>query len=331
MASQDDSPGSDEFDWHVAADPDEWRTINYDPDWYDYTARIAIDRPHDLNSYVLGTLKELCAGFEYAMGDDSVQFIVLTGEGDEAFCTGGNVNEYAEKYNRNPSGFQEWGEYYGRVFDLMLHCGIPIISRVNGAVAGGGWEFVTCTDLAIATEDSRFIAPGPRVGMTSVGGLSQWLPLHMSHKKSAEMVLLSSEIDADEALELGAINEVVPSEDLDAKVHEYLDEMKTLSPSSLQYFKIHHNWWKEIVWRQTWEQAKSWFSLNMGSMEPTEGLEAFQDRRNPEMQAIRDEIADGRDPRVPFGPYAAECPECGAQYLPDESNFCLECGTELVE
>lgn len=331
MADRANDGQLDKYDWHPAADYEEWRTVNYDPDWYDYTARIAIDRPDDMNSYVLGTLKELSAAFERAMGDDSVQFIVLTGEGDNAFCTGGNVNEYADKYNKHPSGFQEWGEYYGRVFDLMLHCGIPIISKVNGVVAGGGWEFVSCTDLAVATEDAKFIAPGPRVGMSSVGGLSQWLPLHMSHKKSAEMVLLSSEISAEEAEELGAINEAVPDDELDDKVYEYLDEMKTLSPSSLQYFKVHHNWWKDIVWRQTWEQAKSWFSLNMASMEPSEGLWSFKERRKADMEGIREQVADGVDPRAPHGPYVSECPECGSDYLPGESNYCLECGTELGE
>lgn len=329
MADSAESDQLAEYDWHVAADPDEWRTVNYDPTWHDYTARIAIDRPEDMNSYVLGTLKELSAGFERAMGDERVQFIVLTGEGNKAFCTGGNVNEYAEKYNASPAKFQEWGEYYGRVFDLMLHCGIPIISRINGVVAGGGWEFVACTDLAIATDDARFIAPGPRVGMSSVGGLSQWLPLHMSHKKSAEIVLLSQEIDAAEAEELGAINKTVPQEDLDAEVRAWLDEMKTLSPSSLSYYKVHHNWWKEIVWRQTWEQAKAWFSLNMGSMEPSEGLWAFKNGEQPDMQSMRERVADGQDLRVPFGAYREECDGCGTEYLPSESNYCLECGTEL--
>lgn len=331
MTSQGSETQSDEFDWHVAEDPDDWRTVNYDPDWYDFTARIAIDRPEDMNSYVLGTLKELCAALEHAMGDERVQIIVLTGEGDEAFCTGGNVNEYAEKYNKRPMGFREWGEYYGRVFDLMLHCGIPIISKVNGAVAGGGWEFVSCTDMAVATEDAVFISPGPRVGMTSVGGLSQWLPLHMSHKKSAEMVLLSSSIDAEEAEDMGVINETVPGDELDARVYEYLDEMKTLSPTSLHYFKVQHNWWKDIVWRQTWEHAKSWFSLNMGSMEPSEGLWSFKENRDAEMEEIRESIADGTDPQVPHGPYIAECQECGSDYLPGESNYCLDCGAELAE
>lgn len=323
------SNGMEEYDWHVAEDPDDWRTVTYDPEWHEFTARIAIDRPNDMNSYVLGTLKELSAGIERAMSDSNVQFIVLTGEGDHAFCTGGNVNEYAEYYNANPSRFLEWGEYYGRVFDLILHCGIPVISRVNGAVAGGGWEFVSATDLAVATENARFIAPGPRVGMTSIGGLSQWLPLHMSHKKSNEMVLLSSEIDADEALELGVVNEVVPDDELDDQVREYLDRMTTLSPTSLQYYKTHHNWWKDLVWRTTWEHAKSWFSLNMGHVEPSEGLWSFKEDRDADMEGIRHDIAQGTDPGAPHGPLAGRCEECGAEYLPKGSEYCLECGVKL--
>jgi len=319
----------DEYDWHVAEHPDDWRTVNYDPEWHDYTARIAFDRAHDMNSYVLGTLKELCAAIERAMSERQVQFIVLTGEGDHAFCTGGNVNEYAEYYNANSRRFMEWGEYYGRVFDLILHCGIPVISRVNGTVAGGGWEFVSATDLAVATEDAQFIAPGPRVGMTSVGGLSQWLPLHMSHKKSNEMVLLSSEIDADEALELGVVNDVVPDDELDDKVYSYLDRMKELSPTSLQYYKTHHNWWKDFIWRTTWEHAKSWFSLNMGNVEPSEGLWSFKEDRPADMEKIRSDIATGTEPSAPHGPFAGTCEECGADYLPKDSEYCLECGATI--
>lgn len=319
----------DRFDWQISSNPSEWRTVEYNPERHDFTAQVAIDRPDELNSYVLGTLKELCAAFEEAMGDPNVQFVVLTGTGDDAFCTGGNVDEYAEYYTSNSRQFLEWGEYYGRVFDLILHCGLPVISRVNGAVAGGGWEFVAATDLAIATEDARFIAPGPRVGMTSVGGLSQWLPLHMSHKKSSEIVLLSDELDAEEALEAGCVNRVVQRDELDAAVIEYLDRMKELSPTSLQYYKTHHNWWKDLVWRTTWEHAKSWFSLHMGHIEPAEGLWSFKEKRQPAMEQIRRDIADGMDPSTPHGALAESCEACGASYLPSESSYCLGCGSAL--
>lgn len=318
-----------EYDWQPDREPNKWRTVKYEPNWYEYTAKISINNAKEMNSYVLGTLKELCSAFEKAMGDEKVQFIIFTGEGDRAFCTGGNVNEYAEKYNKNPWKFWEWGEYYARVFDLIMHCGKPVIARVNGATAGGGFEFVACCDLAIASEDAVFISPGPRVGMTSIGGLSQWLPLHMGIKKSAELVLLSSQINAKQALDYGVVNEVVPKDKLDDKVREYIDRMKNLSPSSLWYYKVQHNWWKELVWRLTWEHGKAWFSLNIGSIEPSEGLWAFKQKRKVEMEKIRKIIAKGVDPRVPYGPYIVKCKKCNSEYLPEKSKFCLECGEKL--
>ncbi|MDQ7028491.1 MAG: enoyl-CoA hydratase/isomerase family protein [Ardenticatenia bacterium] len=303
--------------------------IVFDRKWHDHTALLAINRPHEYNSYTLTTLREMVSAIEEAMWDDDIQFIVLTGVGDKAFCTGGNVHEYAEEYTRKAADFWKWGEIYGRVFDMIMHCGKPVIARVNGAVAGGGFEFVAACDLAIAADHARFISPGPRVGMTSVGGLSQWLPLHIGVKRTAEIVMLSTEIDARTALEWGVVNAVVPLEELDNTVHEFLERMLSLSPSSLWYFKVHLNWWRDLVWRLTWEHAKAWFSLNIGSVEPSEGLWAFKERRPSRMREIRDRIGDGMDPRYPFGPLMKRCDACDAEFLPEHSKFCLNCGTAL--
>ncbi len=307
----------------------EYKEIIFDRKWHDHTALLAINRPHEYNSYTLTTLREMVDALEEAMWDDDIQFIVLTGAGDKAFCTGGNVHEYAEEYNRKSSDFWKWGEIYGRVFDMILHCGKPVIARVNGAVAGGGFEFITACDLAIASDNSRFISPGPRVGMTSIGGLSQWLPLHIGVKRTAEIVMLSTEIDAKTALEWGVVNAIVPLEQLDDKVREYLDRMLTLSPSSLSYFKVHLNWWRDLVWRLTWEHGKAWFSLNIGGVEPSEGLWAFKEKRKPRMREIRDRIGEGMDPRYPFGPLMKRCAQCGTEFLPEDSKFCLKCGAEV--
>lgn len=307
----------------------EFKEIVYDKKWYDHTALIAINRPHEYNSYTLTTLKEMVAAIEDAMWDDNIQFIVLSGVGDRAFCTGGNVHEYAEEYTKKSSDFWKWGEIYGRVFDMIMHCGKPIIARVNGITAGGGFEFVTACDLAIASENARFISPGPRVGMTSIGGLSQWLPLHIGLKRAAEIVMLSSEIDAKTALEWGIVNDVVPLEKLDERVKEVLDRMLELSASSLWYFKVHLNWWRDLVWRLTWEHGKAWFSLNIGSVEPSEGLWSFKEKRKSRMREIRDRIGQGMDPRYPYGPLMKKCQKCGADFLPDDSKFCLVCGAEL--
>lgn len=263
------------------------------------------------------------------MWDDNIQFIVLTGAGEKAFCTGGNVKEYAEIYNKKPSDFWKWGEVYGRVFHMIRHCGKPVIARVNGITAGGDFEFVAACDLAIASENSRFISPGPRVGMTSIGGLSQWLPLHMGIKKATEIVMLSRDIPAHQALELGIVNKVVPSENLDESIKKYIDVMLNLSPSSLHYFKVHINFWRDLVWDLTWERAKEWFSLHVGSIEPSEGLWAFKEKRERDYKKIRKFIAKGGDTQFPFGPYLSECKKCGTKYLPLDSKYCLGCGKRI--
>ena len=305
-------------------------TVLYDPEWYQHTALVTINNPKQHNSYLIDTLRGMTDAFREAMWDDNVQFVVLTGAGDKAFCTGGNVHEYAEIYTKKPSDFWKWGEAYGMVFHMIRPCGKPVIARVNGYCAGGGFEFVLACDLAVAAEHAQFISPGPRVGMTSVGGLSQWLPLHTSIKKAAEIVMLSQSIPAEEALKLGVVNAVAPLEKLDDKVREMVDRMLTLSPASLHYYKLHLNFWRDLVWDLTWEQAKEWFSLHIGSVEPAAGLWAFKEKKKePVYPAIRKMLGEGMDGQFPYGPYMAFCEQCGAKYLPNESVYCLKCGAKL--
>lgn len=306
--------------------------VVYEKSWYRNTALVMINRPEQHNSYVLDTLRRLINAFDDAMSDETVHFIVLTGAGDRAFCTGGNVHEYNEVYGSKPIKWFSYGEIYGRFLDMIMHCGKPVIARINGTVAGGGLEFAAAADLAIAAEHARFLSPGPRVGMTSVGGISQWLPLHIGIKRTNELVMLSRELTAKEALEWGIVNDVCPLHELDNRVRSWIDKMSELSYTSLQYFKVQINWWKDIVWRTTWENAKMFFTLNAGSVEPYEGMKAFREKRKPgEAQSrIRSKIAAGMDPRYPHGPYAKSCPSCGAEHLPANSKYCLACGSPLT-
>ncbi len=306
-----------------------YEDILYDKKWHDHTAMVAIDRPGEYNSYTLKTLREMINAFDDAMWDDDVQFVVLTGNGEKAFCTGGNVGEYKNTYGIKPNDWWKWGEIYGRFLDAIMHCGKPVICRINGITAGGGLEFVAASDLAVASEKATFLSPGPRVGMTSIGGLSQWLPLHIGLKRTSELVMLSSEIDAAKALEWGLVNAVVPHGKLDERTKEFIDRMLDLSPTSLHYFKVHINWWRDLVWKPTWEHAKEFFSMNIGSIEPVEGLSAFEQKRKRRYREIRDEIAKGTDPRYPLGPYDKSCAKCGAPHLPHASAFCPVCGAKL--
>lgn len=306
-----------------------FKDIVYDPKWHRHTALVMINRPRYMNAYTLNTLREIVAALEAAMNDDDVQFVVVTGAGDRAFCVGGDVFEYGEVYRSKPNDWWKYGEYYGRMLEMIMHIGKPVIARINGYVAGGGWEIASAADLAIAAEHAKFLSPGPRVGMTSVGGLSQWLPLHVGLKRAAYAVFLSREIDAKTAHEWGMVNEVVPYEKLDDKVKEYIDAMSNLSPTSLQYYKVHLNWWRDIVWHPTWEHARIFFALNIGGIEPSEGMLAFMQKRERNYFAVRDDLAKGVDPRYPWGPYMKTCPHCGAKWIPAKAKFCPNCGAKI--
>ena len=120
----------------------------------DGIARITINRPNAYNSYSILTLRELYQAFLDAMVDDGIGVIVLTGAGDRAFCTGGDVKEYAENYIRHPRDFWKWMWYFNQTHDLIRNCGKVVIARVNGMVVGGGNEFHMSCDLSIAVEHS---------------------------------------------------------------------------------------------------------------------------------------------------------------------------------
>lgn len=312
----------------------EFKDIVYDNKWFDYTALVMINRPKRLNAYTLNTLRELCKAMETAMWDDNVQIIVITGAGDRGFCTGGDVVEYAETYTRKPSEFYKWFDSYFRFFDLIRQCGKPVIARVNGTVAGGGNEIHLACDLSIAAEHVRFIQPGPRVGMTSIGGATQWLPITVGIRRASWMCFVSDFIDAKTALDWGLVNQVVPYSELDDAVKKLARTLLGLSPSSLRNAKNHINLWKDWMWALTIQQCREWFSVHAGSVEPALGMWYYsKEKRGPDYLDIglRKFIADGGDTRIPHGPLIRSCSKCGAKYLPESFKFCGICGAELLE
>src|SRR3989304_5878290 len=136
----------------------------------DWVATITINRPDVYNAYSTRTLQEMQAAFKDATFDDGVAVIVLTGAGDKAFCTGGDVKEYADTYTRRPRDYWKYMLEFQAAHDLLRNCGKPTIARVNGVVAGGGNEFHIATDLSIAAEHPEFMPGGTRLGSVAAGG-----------------------------------------------------------------------------------------------------------------------------------------------------------------
>ncbi len=200
--------------------PIEWRAVGeYDDIRFEKAegiARIAIDRPEVLNAFRPQTLVEISAALELAREDTGVGAIVLTGKGEKAFCSGGDQRV------RGDSGYVSEGGSLGRfhVTDLqvqMRRLPKPVVAMVAGYAIGGGHVLHVCCDMTIAADNAWFGQTGPRVGSWDGGFGASLLRDLVGTKKAKEFWLLCRQYDAEEALEMGLVNEVVPLAELEAR------------------------------------------------------------------------------------------------------------------
>jgi enoyl-CoA hydratase/carnithine racemase len=295
----------------------------------DWVARVTINRPHVYNAYTARTLAEMRDAFRDAACDDGVAVLVLTGAGEKAFCTGGDVAEYASEYTQRPRDYWKYMGLFAECHDALRSLGKPTIARINGIVAGGGNEFNMACDLAAAADDVTIRQVGTRVGSVAAGGATQWLPLLIGDRRARELLLLSEPIGAEQALEWGLLNRVVPREQLDATVDELCEKLIDKFPECLRYTRQQVNFWKDFGWHMTIGHAREWLALHFANLEPWEGMTAFVEKREPDYRRVRELARDGGSPELLWGPPAQTCPACGTSGLPAAMSFCGNCGKKL--
>ncbi|MDE3111986.1 MAG: enoyl-CoA hydratase/isomerase family protein [Chloroflexota bacterium] len=294
-----------------------------------WVARVTIDRPDVYNSYSVATLKEIGEAFRDISRDDHIAVGVLTGAGDTAFCTGGDVKEYASEYTKRPRDYWKYMSYFIEAIDAVKNCGKPTIARINGMAVGGGNEFNAACDLAIAAEHARFKQVGVQVGSVAAGGATQWLPIIIGDRRAREMLMTCEFIDAKTALDWGLVNQVVPKEQLDDAVAALAAKLVDTFPECMRYTKSQVNFWKDLVWSMTGPHAKDWLSLHFAALEPYEGMTAFTQKRKADRVGIRERAASGGSSEFVWGPHARTCPKCKTEGLPAAFAFCGKCGAAL--
>jgi len=292
-------------------------------------ARITINRPEVYNAYNTPALLELREAFRDATFDDKVGVIVLTGAGEKAFCTGGDVKEYADQYVRTPRDYWKYMTCFQEALDAIRNTGKPVIARINGIVAGGGNEFNLACDLAIAAEHATFRQVGTRVGSVAAGGATQWLPITIGDRRSREMLFLCEAIPAKTALDWGLINQVVAAAELDAAVNAMVQKLLDKFPECLRYTKQQVNFWKDFAWHSTVGHARDWLTLHFTDVEPYEGMTSFVEKRPPDYRGLRQRAAEGGSSEYLFGPPMKKCAKCGAKGIPTQFKFCGSCGAKL--
>jgi naphthoate synthase len=202
-------------------------------------AKITISRPEVRNAFRPQTLFELMDAFERARDDRDVGVIVLTGEGPLAFCSGGDQRVRGDDGYVGDDGI-------GRLNVLDLQIQIrrlpkPVVAMVAGYAIGGGHVLHVVCDLTIAADNAVFGQTGPRVGSFDGGYGSGLLARSVGQKKTREIWFLCRQYDAQEALDMGLVNTVVPLEDLELETVEWCREMLSHSPLALRMIKASCN------------------------------------------------------------------------------------------
>lgn len=324
-----------------------------------WVARITINRPQVYNSYSTNALEELATAFRQAAFDDEVAVIVYTGAGDKAFCTGGDVKEYQERYTRSPHDYWKYMRLFGAYIESIVNTGKPVIARLNGMAVGGGNESNLACDLAIIAEHAWVGQVGTGVGSVAAGGATQWLPITVGDRRARYMLMTNRRIPAYQALEWGLVNDVAPSvkkdgefithatpeqiskaqkgadgysidlSKLDEMVEALAQELVDKFPECTRFTKEQANFWKNFSWHQTIGAARDWLSTHYTSWEPLEGMTAFVEKRPARFRMLRERAAQGKSSEFIWGAYEKTCSECGAKALPEEFTHCGVCGAEL--
>jgi naphthoate synthase len=210
----------------------------------DAIAKISINRPEVHNAFRPQTLAELRDAFNEARDDLEVGAIIFTGAGSEAFCSGGDQRIRGDDGYIGDDEVAQQG--VGRLDVGDLHVQIrrtpkPVIAMVAGFAVGGGHILHLVCDLTIAADNAKFGQTGPRVGSFDGGFGSSLLAANVGVKKAKEIWFLCRLYGADEALEMGLVNTVVPLADLEKETVAWCREMTALSPLSLRLLKSSFN------------------------------------------------------------------------------------------
>jgi len=175
-----------------------------------FVSWIILNNPQQYNSYTTEMAKGVIAGFENASLDRSVVAVIFTGEGANAFCTGGNTKEYAEYYSMRPNEYGEYMELFNHMVDSILMCKKPVINRVNGMRVAGGQEIGMACDISIASDLAVFGQAGPRHGSSPDGGSSDFLPWMLSMEDALWNCVSCELWSAYKMKRLGLVNKAVP-------------------------------------------------------------------------------------------------------------------------
>ena len=263
----------------------EWKTIKDFKEIlfekYNHIAKITINRPRYRNAFTPLTTLELSQAFSYCRESSDIRVVILTGAGDKAFCSGGDMHV------KGRGGYiDEQGMPRLSVLDVQMQIRRlpkPVIAMVNGYAIGGGHVLHVVCDLTIASENAIFGQTGPKVGSFDAGFGSSYLARIVGQKKAREIWFLCKQYDAQEAERMGLVNKVVPFDQLEDTCVECAEIMMERSPLSLRMIKAGLN--AELDGQAGIQELAGDATMLYYTMdEAQEGGKAFLEKRKPDFE-----------------------------------------------
>ena len=268
--------------WITAPGGENFKDIRYQVG--DGIAKITINRPEVHNAFRPQTLAELKSAFDLARDNTSVGVIIFTGEGTEAFCSGGDINVRGDDGYLGDDEVAKQGIGRLNVLDLQVQIRRtpkPVVAMVAGWVIGGGHVLHVVCDLTIAADNALFGQTGPMVGSFDGGYGSGLLAASVGQKKAREIWFMTRQYDAQEALQMGLINTVVPVAELEAETVSWCREMLRNSPMALRLLKASMNAADDGL-AGVQQLAGDATLLFYMTQEGQEGRDAYKEKRAPD-------------------------------------------------
>ena len=276
-------PGSRAIpNWQRGAGSENFTDVRYEI--AEGMAKITINRPEVRNAFRPETLAELQQAFNFARDDDQVGVIIFTGAGNDAFCSGGDISVRGDDGYIGSDAVGKKGIGRLNVLDLQIQIRRtpkPVIAMVAGWAIGGGHVLHVVCDITIAGDNAKFGQTGPMVGSFDGGYGAGLLARHVGQKKAREIWFMCRQYDANEALEMGLVNTVVPVAELEAETVSWAREMLRHSPMALRLLKAGLNAADDGLAgvQQLAGDATLLFYL---TEEGQEGRDAYKEKRPPD-------------------------------------------------
>jgi naphthoate synthase len=268
--------------WATAPGGEDFTDIKYQMG--DGIAKITINRPQVRNAFRPQTIIELIEAFHLARDNEDVGVIIFTGEGTEAFCSGGDISVRGDDGYLGDDKLAKKGIGRLNVLDLQVQIRRtpkPVVAMVAGWAVGGGHVLHVVCDLTIAADNAKFGQTGPMVGSFDGGYGAGLLAAHVGQKKAREIWFLTRQYDAQEALDMGLVNTVVPIAELEAETVSWCREMLRNSPLALRLLKASLNAADDGL-AGVQQLAGDATLLFYMTEEGQEGRDAYKEKRDPD-------------------------------------------------